>query len=156
MNKSMKFHICTHPIQNDTGANENVTCIKSIIHNYVDIDPYPIGGVKADEVAIRCTGKGDLPWMSKEGVCLMIPILFSEEVEGTIVSPTTVVQHHRANYKGFTIVADCNNGTGTLNLVNRNPVLSISYHMNLRNGLWFHEYLPTNTPNSKINKLNDA
>ena len=53
----IEFHICTDPIQSDTGANENVTCNKSSIHNYVDIEPYPIGGVKADEVAIVCTGK---------------------------------------------------------------------------------------------------
>ena len=86
----------------------------------------------------------------------MAPILFSKEVEGTIVSPTTVVHHHRADYKGFTIVANCDNGEGTLRLINRNSVLSISYHMTLRDSLWFHDCGPTHTPTSRINKLNDA
>ena len=86
----------------------------------------------------------------------MVPILFSEEVEGTIVSPTTVVQHHRADYEGFNIVANCDKGEGTLKLINRDSSQSISYHMTLRNGLWFHEYDFTSAPKATVNRLNDA
>ena len=85
----------------------------------------------------------------------MVPIKFSKEVKGTIVSPITVVLHHRAQYEGFNIQANTNNGIGTLTLVDRNPVHSITYQMTLRNRLWFHEYDPASAPKSTINRLND-
>ena len=62
----------------------------------------------------------------------MVPIKFSKEVEGTIVSPITVVLHHRAQYEGFNIQSNTENGTGILTLVNRNPVNFIIYPMTLR------------------------
>ena len=50
------FRICTERVQNDTGANQVVTNIKHISLEYKDIFPYPIGGVKLDDVAIICIG----------------------------------------------------------------------------------------------------
>ena len=46
----IELGICTYPIQNNTGANQNMTNIQSIIHQYEDIDLYPIRGVKVNEV----------------------------------------------------------------------------------------------------------
>ena len=43
-----------------------------------------------------------------------------------------------------------------LRLINRNPVMSISYPITLRNGLWFHEYNPSLTSTPKVGRLNDA
>ena len=123
------------PIQDDTRANQNVKHIKSIIHDYVDIDPYPIGGVKADDVAIVCTDKGYLPWLSKEGVLSMVPILFSKEVDGTIVSPTTIVLHYKSMYSGFVIEADTDNGTGMLRLIHRDGIQHITFPMTMHNSL---------------------
>lgn len=71
-------------------------------------------------------------------------------------SPITVVMHHREEYGYFTVSANINNGTGTLTLVHMNPTQSISYHMTLRNGLWFYEYNPTFDPKPSINRLNNA
>ena len=86
----------------------------------------------------------------------MVPIKFSKEVEGTIVSPTTFVLHHRAQYEGFNIKANTDNSTGTLILVNRSHIYSIVYPMTLHNGLWFHEYDPVFAPKPAINRLNDV
>ena len=60
------FNISTDSVQNDTGANRNVTSKKFSIHTYEYIAPFPIGGVKADDAAIVCTGKWLLPWLSIE------------------------------------------------------------------------------------------
>ena len=144
------------PIQDDIGANQNVTHIKSIIHDYVDIEPYPIGGVKADDVAIICTGKGYLPWLSKEGVLSMVPILYCKEVDGTIVSPTTIVIHYKSMYSGFVIETDTDNGTGVLRLIHRDGIHHITYPMTMHNSLWFHEYTPPPTHAPTVNRMNDA
>ena len=56
-----KINIFTDKIQNDTGANKAVTNNKQLLYKYKDIAPYPIGGVKADDIAIVCTGEGLLP-----------------------------------------------------------------------------------------------
>ena len=45
------FGINTEQFQSDMGANRNVTDNKDILLQYQDIDPYHIGGVKADDVA---------------------------------------------------------------------------------------------------------
>ena len=150
------------PIQDDIGANQNVTHIRSIIHGYVDIEPYPIGGVKVDDIAIVCTGKGYLPWLSKEGVCTMVPILFSKEVDGTIVSPTTIVLHYKEKYTGFVIETNTDDGTGVLRLVHRDGVHHLTFPMTMYNSLWFHEYKPphlhsTTPPHAAtVNRMNDA
>ena len=86
----------------------------------------------------------------------MVSIKFSKEVEGTIVSPITVMLHHCAQYEGFIIQANTDNGTRTLTLVNRNPVHSITYPMTLRNGLWFHKYSSVFAPKPTIKRLNNA
>ena len=86
----------------------------------------------------------------------MVPIKFSKEVEGLIVSPTIVVLHHHAQYEGFTIKTNTDNSTGTLTLVNRNHIHSITYPMTLRNGLCFHEYDPVFAPKPAINRLNNT
>lgn len=113
-NGNKTFKICTESVQNNTGANRNVTSIKSCIHAYEDVEPFPIGGVKADDVAIICTGKGLLPWLSKEGKLTMVEMLYCTDVEGTIISLTTVVQQHTHLYQGFTIIANVDDGTGIL------------------------------------------
>lgn len=99
-------------------------------------------GVKVNEVAIVCTCKWLLPCAPNECICIMVPIKSCKKVEGTIVSPTSVVLHYRKQYEGFTIKTNTDNGDGTFTLLDKNPVHSITYPMTLRNGLWFHEYDP--------------
>ena len=111
---SNKIRICTDKVQSDTGANQAVTNNKESLYAYSDIDPYPVGGVKADDVAIICTGHGLLPWQSTEGHIIMVRTMYCDEVDGTIISPTTVVQQNQDTYQGFTIDSDCDIGTGTL------------------------------------------
>ena len=89
---STKVQICTDKVQSDTGANQAVTNNKESLYAYSDIEAYPIGGVKADEVAIVCTGHGLLPWQSQEGQIIMVKLMYCKDVDGTIISPTTVVQ----------------------------------------------------------------
>ena len=49
------------------GPNRNVNNTRSPFLQYENNSPYPIGGVHANEVAIECTGKGLIPWISSNG-----------------------------------------------------------------------------------------
>ena len=151
-----KIQICTEKVQSDTGANQAVTNNKECLYAYNTIEPYPIGGVKADEVAIVCTGQGLLPWESTEGNIIMVRTMYSEEVEGTIISPTTVVQQNQDKYHGFTIESDCDNGRGTLRLNGRDEADNCTYTMALENGLWFHNHNDHMKMTASIKKMNVA
>jgi len=113
--KYMMLNICTDTVQNDTGANNNVTDKKQLLVTYKDIESYPIGGVKAEDLVIICTGKGILPWLSQEGKCTMVETLYCADVDGTIISSTIVVIQQIQLYQRFTITANINNEKGELN-----------------------------------------
>ena len=107
---STTVRICTNTAQNNIGANRCVTSIKSSITAYVDIDPFSIGGVKVDNVAITCTGKGLLPWLSREGKVTLVETLYCADVDCTIISPTTICQYQVHLYQGFTIITNMDKG----------------------------------------------
>ena len=48
-------------IQSNMGANRNVTNNRSLLLQYENIPPYPIGGVHTNEVTIECTDKSLIP-----------------------------------------------------------------------------------------------
>ena len=129
---------------------------KDILVDYTDIKSFPIGEVKADKIAIVCTGKGMLPWLSKESKWMMIKTLYCAEVDWTIVPPTTIVQQYTAIYQRFTIITDMDNGTGVLKLLNRDGVQHITYPMTLKKGLWYYKLIKCDEITRSISKLNVA
>ena len=153
---STKIQICTDKVQSDTGANQAVTNNKDSLYAYSDIEAYPIGGVKADEVAIVCTGHGLRPWQSQEGKVIMVKTMYCKDVDGTIISPTTVVQQNEDQYHGFSIESDCDKGRGTLTLKNRDGKNYATYTMALENGLWFHNHDNSKDITSSVKRMNMA
>ena len=139
-------HPCNKPlqirIQNDIGANRCVTDMKDLIIGYKDIDAYPMGGIKKEDIAIVCTGKGYLPWYSTEGLCTMVEIFYSENCDGTLISPTNIVATNSIKYQGFVIESNCDSGTGHLKLLHRDGVTHCTYPMTCTNNLWYHMYDP--------------
>ena len=144
------------------GANRNVTDNKNILLNYTDITPYPIGGVKADDIAITCTGKGCIPWTSQEGNCIMVETLYCNKVAGTLITPTAVTKQHSDIYQGYNISVNIDSCTGTLQFLHRDGISHHTFTMTMVNNIWFHDY--THTPPCKkttattasISRLNDA
>ena len=143
-------------IQNDIGANRCVTDRKDIIVGYKDIDAYPMGGIKKEDIAIVCTGKGYLPWYSAEGICTMVEIFYSANCDGTLISPTNMVGTNSNKYQGFVILSNCDNGTGHLKLLHRDGVTHCTYPMTRTNDLWYHMYDPPPQPPAVVNRLNDS
>ena len=117
------------------GANRNVTDNKSILLNYEDIVPYPIGGVKADNISITCTDKGFIPWVSTESTTIMVETLYCEEFAGALITPTAVAQQHSDKCQGYNINVNMDNCTGTLQFLHQNGVSHASFPMTMVNYL---------------------
>ena len=113
-------------IQDDIGANRCVTDNASIIVDYTTIEPYQIGGVEKDEVAITCTGKGYIPWYSTEGHEIMVKCYYSAECDGIIFSPTAIVKQYNTTYQGHVFETNCDANTGYLKILHHDGV-SYSY-----------------------------
>ena len=94
--------------ENDTGTSICATYNKHNLEEYRDIDQYPTGGVKIDDVDIICTGEVQLPRQSCEVTVTRIKSFFCKNVDGTIISPTTMILQHKAMYQGFVIEGNCN------------------------------------------------
>jgi hypothetical protein len=79
------------PAQSDSGANRIVTDDLSLLTSVTMIDPYPMGGCnKNDPTAIICTAiGGTLQLSSMDGTRISVTDYYSNQVDGTIISPTT-------------------------------------------------------------------
>ena len=123
--------------QMDSGANKNVTNDKSIIRNYIDINPIPIYGVDHRNAACHITGRGITELDTTDGSTLEIQMFYSEHCSGTIVSPNAIVQ----SSKSFTSwVQTSHLDTGQANILffhrsdyNQNKVIPMILH----NDLWY-------------------
>ena len=147
----LPFVIRNNRIQSDTGANRCVSDQKHIMTNYHDIEPYHVGGIEADEIAITCTGAGLIPWYSEEGILNLVPCLYSSQCDGTLITPTNVVESNSEKYHSFVIDSNCDNGTGTLKIIHKDGDSHATYPVTRSNGLWCHTYKPiTNPPLVKI------
>ena len=93
-------------IQTDTGANCSVTSDKTRLHQYQRIKAYSIGGVKAEDEAIKAVGKGYIKWTSRDNQTLWIPCYYAPEADGTIISPTDIALTHKKQYSGYTYECD--------------------------------------------------
>ena len=132
-----KFQINTQ-IQNDSGANRSVTNLLSLLHNFKQIDPYPIGGINSETPAIYCTGFGYLKWHSEDKQVLHVPCYYCAESSGTIISPTDIVYTHMDNFSGWQMTTNIDTKTGTFILLARDGVNHIKYPTFMKNNLWYH------------------
>ena len=143
--------------QSDSGANQIVTDSLDLLIKTIMIDPLPMGGCnKNDEAAITCTAMGQLPIQAKDGSILYATAYYSAEVDGTIISPTTLVKQHTELYSGWMQHADCDNKSGYITLIGRNGC-DKEFKTTCVNDLWYHDSSSIGTHNNaRINKLNSA
>ena len=110
--------------------------------DYKPIPAYPIGGVKEGEAAIHCTGIGYLPWQASNGEKILVRTYYSEEVGGTILSPTDIVVQHKERYSAWNLHANVDSSIGTFTLLGRDGVSHTTFPMYMENNLWFHYFAP--------------
>ena len=144
--------------QSDSGANRIVTDCFDLLEDTIMIDPVPMGGCnKNDDIAITCTAMGKLPLKSTNGTILLATAYYSAEVDGTIISPTTLVQQNKDKYSGWMQHADCQNQRGYITLIGNNGH-DMTFDTISRNDLWFHTSDSIGPTHSRatVNRLNSA
>ena len=114
-------------VQNDSGANRSVTNLISLLHDFQQIQPYPIAGVNSDTPAIYCSGFGYLKWYSEDKQLILVPCYYCDKASGTIISPTDIVYWHRDNFVGWQMTTNLDKKTGSFTLLARDGVNHITY-----------------------------
>ena len=80
----------------------------------------------------------------------MVPCYYSKQFQGTIFSPTDIVQSNLHQYTGWTQTADVVGSTGTVTFIAVDGINHTTYDAHFNNGLWYH-YMntPMHTPNQQ-------
>ena len=145
--------------QSDSGANRIVTDNIQLLLDVIMIDPIPMSGCnKEDEQAIICTAMGKLPIMSTTGEVTLATAYYSAEVDGTIISPTTLVAQFTDKYYGWMQFSHYDKKQGTITLLGRDGVENQSFRVTCSNDLWYHnsDTLGPVNDKAKINRLSNA
>ena len=146
--------------QSDSGANRIVTDNLSLLTHVKHITPMPMGGCnKEDSAAIICTATGILTITGKNNDIIKVKAYYSEEVDGTIISPTTIVTQLRDKFSGWMQFADCDSKTGDIQLIGKNGTDNVTLPIISNNDLWYHaedSLSQINNHQPKINRLSNA
>ena len=144
--------------QSDSGANRIVTDDISILDNVKYIDPFPMGGCnKNDPAAIVCTATGHLTLHANDGTQIKVKAYFSEQVDGTIISPTTIVTQHKNKFVGWMQHSFTDSKSGTIQLIGRHGHDNITFSTYMSNDLWYHDKGTIGSKSTpKINRMSNA
>ena len=151
----MKLHQPTL-MQSDSGANRIVTDNITSLHNIEFIEPYPMGGCNKDEIAITCTAKGLLPIPTTDGDQLNLEAYYSKDVDGTIISPTTIVRQYSHRFTSFTQHSDCDNNIGSITFHSKDSSNDKTVQLKCKNDLWYHENPLTNNNKACVKRISAA
>ena len=128
------------PAQLDSGANRIVTDDLSLLTNIKMIDPYPMGGCnKNHPAAIICTATDTLQLSSMNGTKLSVTAYYSNQVDGTIISPTTIIVQHKEHYVGWLHHANVASSEGTITLIGGQGIDDVTFRIHMENDLWYHD-----------------
>ena len=150
-----KLH--TISLQSDSGANRIVTDQLQLLHDVMFIKDYPMGGCNKDNIAITCTAKGKLTLQGLDGSTILVEAYYSSQVDGTIVSPTTVVRQHSTRFSSFEQHSNCDTNDGCIQFIGRDGHQDFSLPLTCSNDLWYHVQPSTSSHNkASINKMSAA
>ena len=127
-------------MQTDSGANRIVVDDLKLLSNIQPIPPIPMGGCnKNDPAAITCTAVGILHIRSIKGETIRVKAYYSSQVDGTIISPTTIVTQHSDKYLGWLQRSNTDTQKGTITLLGRRKEDNLEFATYSVNDLWYHD-----------------
>ena len=134
----MRMRIEQKPKLMDGGSNRNLTNLKHIIRNFRTIRNIPVNGVAAGEPTCFISGVGLVDLLTKTGDILTIKMFYSEQCQGTILSPNSIVQDSDGKFTSWIHCAHMDIGTGAISFFNQhNPAEECILQLKSRNQLWF-------------------
>ena len=98
----------------------------------------PVNGVNTDTTAIIYTGKYFTLWNADSEDDLLVPIYYSAQANGTIISPYSVQKYYNKIYRGFHLFCDYNNKTVHLQFYNWDGINHSIFNAFSENNLWYH------------------
>ena len=151
--------------QSDTGANACATNNLHALTDIVYINPISINSAhKSAPMSMKAVGRMKL--LSLNGETIAPLCYYSPDIDGTIISPTAIVQEYRSKFKGFQKICDCEKNKGYLQFDAKNDSNnSLVLPLIGKNNLWYHETMTTQQEPARqdshihqmsINKLSNA
>jgi hypothetical protein len=163
-----KIHACNHTLsdkattaQSDNGANRIVTDNINLLQDVIKIQPTPMGGINKNEPgAIICHAIGKMPIRTKAGDTILVTAYHSNDADGTIISPTTIVTQLNDQYYGWLQYADVTNTSnlGHIVLLGKNGQENSTFDTFMNNDLWYHDpdsIGPPQSDNAKVSRLSN-
>ena len=147
-NRSSTSHKALILQQSDTGANACATNDLQALYDVVYIKPININSAhKSASMSMVAVGRIRLQTTTDDYITPLC--YYSPDIDGTIISPTAIVQEFRSKFKGFQKVCDCNTNKGYLCFNTNDPNASEPIlPLFSQNNLWYHQ---TNNECSTIN-----
>ena len=154
--------ITTTEVQSDTGANANITSDISILDNIQWVQPVLCESAKKGaSIEIQAIGQYTI-----RGTTLKVNMYFCPDAQGTIISPTAVVQQYSRYYHGYQKFGSIDKQNGNITLIARDGYDNVSIPLIGKNDLWYHKHSHTsNVPTvctvtgqqqPTVNRLSDA
>ena len=148
----------TEPAQSDSGANRIVTDNIKLLSDVMWIDDTPMSGCnKNDPEAIVCTAMGKMTLISETNETINVTAYYSPNVDGTIISPTTIVAQHKQHYYGWIQEVNYERKEGTITLLGKEGTDDMRLPVTCSNDLWYHSTSSVSMGDqAKVNRLSNA
>ena len=149
-----KIEIC-FKLHHDSGANRSITNNLNLLQNIEEIPPCVMQGANAEHGSITATKKGIMQMLCNDNSHILVPMYYTQDVEGTIVSPNDVCMHNSHLYQNWSKTCNVRTGVGKIIFSSSDSTIPEAIiDIQMVNGLWFSfhrqynsEYQP---PNSDI------
>ena len=149
-----KIEFC-FKLHHDSGANRSITNNLNLLQNIEEIPPCVMQGANAEHGSITATKKGIMQMLCNDNSHILVPMYYTQDVEGTIVSPNDVCMHNSHLYQNWSKTCNVRTGVGKIIFSSSDSTIPEAIiDIQMVNGLWFSfhrqynsEYQP---PNSDI------
>ena len=125
-------------LHHDSGANRSITNNLSLLHDVEDIPPCIMQGANAEHGSITAKKKGTMQLHCTDDSHISVPMYYTEDVEGTIVSPTDVCLQNSHLYHSWNKTCNVKTGYGKLIFSSsENAIPDAIIDLEMHNGLWY-------------------
>ena len=112
--RSVKQCSVEYLIHHDSGANRSVTNKRELLHSIEPIPKVCIQGANKGTGFLNCTEKGIFNLTCTDGSIIPVTVYITDDVEGTILSPTDICISHYNKFSTWEQRSEINSNKGYL------------------------------------------
>ena len=144
--KKLSPHPISFSIHHDSGANRSVTNQRSILHSITPVTSLNIKGANKDSGFLTCSEQGIFNLQCRDGIIIPVPVYITDDVEGTILSPTDICLHNYNNFSVWEQRSEIDSNTGSLTFLSTDNSYKAIVDLKMENGLWFSHQAVVHRP----------